>query len=1632
MITSLVLSCGMMNAGQMSIHQLHTLSNTMEHSEFLQMALAHDSLTRAITTQQWYDEIGISSDDTLSIQFTPTLYDLIADDYYSQRLPQRDSVREAWQAFHASDRLSLPSLYIRLNRNGYIPNDTLYALYEAAKNRWESGYILTRINDHRNKAFYTSLKEYQQRFPTSPFIPNIVHAQQQCEQIYIFYSHESHFRSTDSIVIDYGNTNAHEIIFELYRLPDKWRKKEQVGNAMKKVDSVRVSTDSALIFKQSGMVCKMAPQPYGRYYVYARLPEDTLQKPVSMLTVSKVESNAFFVSDLCFFSIKEEQFGKSRPILVFADINTGKPVQRVKVKYNHTTRWTNRKGEVSIRSHKNYRYHSFTMQKGADKYHKAKFYGGKVYDVSGKLLILPNASIFRPGDTLRLAFIGVEKQKYETKILKNADIKVRISSYQGYKMDTVLHLNDEGTTSFALPFTDDMKRGNYYIHAKNEKQNESGYCSVELEDYRLPTFSLAFDDSCRSMPLRHLQPITGKAVRTNGLPLSGLTVETNISCYVNGKYIGYEDTTLTDQNGCFRVQIPKRLQEHAQTKYIHSLKIFSSITTPDGDKQDATLFVLLSSEEKDTSAPSKAEPIRIAGVPKDSLIWAPKDSTLINGREVTMRVGVPRESWVYCIVSRREKLVSHSWRRLTPGMHTYSFTLPDTPDDYLDIRYVTIGPDGEPQNIFRHLEGVAPRQLHIIPTSMRDYLTPDAQEHWTFRLTNTQGQAVQGNMVLTMTDKALEKLNSSLWRDSVINRWKSPYTAFYKPSYYSTYMTAVSVLPAMKDGFRFYPPILYEPYRVDSNQLHLIRGIVVDAHGEPLIGVSIQEKGTTQGTVSDMDGRFSLAIQPNAILEFTYIGMRYLSLPAFNNMYVVLQEDEQALNEVVVTGYGKTTLENSGIYGARTSNIAIRGASIVYAEETIYGVETLGIVEEEDTSLSPANSAPVSLREGDTRLALFLPSLHTDSAGEVHVHFKTPSDNTEWLVQAFAWTQDATSDYLSRSLMARRTLMMRLLLPRFVRHGDEVHIPYTITNAADTARQTSVSITLRDAQTDTIIYSESTSVLLAAGASQTLFVDYNATRQADVIVAATVQDTNGTADGEKRLLRVLPLDEPVQESLPFYLHAYDTTLTLRLSVPEGAHNKEVQLLLCDDPIAYIASQLPEKIDSSAVTLTQTVHNLYALSLRNQLAKEYPAFIQPVDLEFLINELKKYQRISDGAFVWLKDHRSTASSYLTLRVITLLGELQQMNALDPRLNYTLERAVLYMDREITQREKAYRTAHHDSLPDYRGYAQYAYARVLSSEPQKEDTRRILLATLDALYAHLNTKELTTWPLLALTFERAGQHDRALALINGVRRYATMDDAHGMYWNNLPDRYWWYRQADVQASFLLAFSLIDPQANEIDAMRQWLILNNRTTRWGDSSLNAYVSYVLMQGLTPAQQPVSKEPLQVLVLPDTTTLYSLHHSTGRPAWGALMASYNAPANSIQAFATQAMKITRRYERIGAPALADSVLHKGERIRVTLTLTTDREMDQVIITDRRPAALEPVGSSEYVWREGTFYYREIRNTEERLYVEHLRRGETVISYECYVSFTGTTLAGLSTATSELAPEFTTHTASAQLHSAE
>ena len=120
---------------------------------------------------------------------------------------------------------------------------------------------------------------------------------------------------------------------------------------------------------------------------------------------------------------------------------------------------------------------------------------------------------------------------------------------------------------------------------------------------------------------------------------------------------------------------------------------------------------------------------------------------------------------------------------------------------------------------------------------------------------------------------------------------------------------------------------LFIPYALGDNNLQIsimnqdgnVNGIVRDATGMPLIGVSVVVKGTMQGFVTDLDGKFNLEVPRGSVLVFSYIGMQSVevNVTGQKDLNIVMKENSEAIDEVVVIGYG--TVKKSNLSGAVSS-----------------------------------------------------------------------------------------------------------------------------------------------------------------------------------------------------------------------------------------------------------------------------------------------------------------------------------------------------------------------------------------------------------------------------------------------------------------------------------------------------------------------------------------------------------------------------------------------------------------------------------------------------------------------------------------------------------------------------------------
>lgn len=123
-----------------------------------------------------------------------------------------------------------------------------------------------------------------------------------------------------------------------------------------------------------------------------------------------------------------------------------------------------------------------------------------------------------------------------------------------------------------------------------------------------------------------------------------------------------------------------------------------------------------------------------------------------------------------------------------------------------------------------------------------------------------------------------------------------------------------------------------------SQQVSQIKGQVVDAKGESIIGATVMEKGTTNGTVTDIDGNFILKVPVGAIIQVSYVGYVTQEAKASNGMRITLEEDTETLDEVVVVGFGTQKKVNlTGSVGVADSK-QLESRPVVNASQALQGL----------------------------------------------------------------------------------------------------------------------------------------------------------------------------------------------------------------------------------------------------------------------------------------------------------------------------------------------------------------------------------------------------------------------------------------------------------------------------------------------------------------------------------------------------------------------------------------------------------------------------------------------------------------------------------------------------------------------
>ena len=364
----------------------------------------------------------------------------------------------------------------------------------------------------------------------------------------------------------------------------------------------------------------------------------------------------------------------------------------------------------------------------------------------------------------------------------------------------------------------------------------------------------------------------------------------------------------------------------------------------------------------------------------------------------------------------------------------------------------------------------------------------------------------------------------------------------------------------------------------------MVRGRIVDSStGEPLPGVTVLVKGTTHGTVTDLDGYYALAVPPGGELVYSFIGFssHEMSIGGRSVIDVELEADMQALEEVVVVGYGVTAkrsltgaVAGVSISGAPGASFKIRGNSSISGSGSPLMVID-GVVYEGDLDLTPDDIANMEVLKGDVATSLYgsravdgvilinlnknskakkrieskaldmgafpdisqanplrrnfsdyafwKPKVETDKNGIAKINVTFPDDITTWDTYFLAVKDNKSTGIAKAEIRSFKPIMATFSTPRFLVESDSSMVLGRILN------YTNDSLQLKS----TFIFNESNftnNLNVSSSHIDSLMVSTN--EQDSIEVKYSIVTSSGYEDGE---LREIPVyKKGVMESKGFF------------------------------------------------------------------------------------------------------------------------------------------------------------------------------------------------------------------------------------------------------------------------------------------------------------------------------------------------------------------------------------------------------------------------------------------------------------------------------------------------------------------
>lgn len=428
----------------------------------------------------------------------------------------------------------------------------------------------------------------------------------------------------------------------------------------------------------------------------------------------------------------------------------------------------------------------------------------------------------------------------------------------------------------------------------------------------------------------------------------------------------------------------------------------------------------------------------------------------------------------------------------------------------------------------------------------------------------------------------------------------------------------------------------------------------------------------------------------------------------------------------------------------------------------------------------------------------------------------------------------------------------------------------------------------------------------------------------------------------------------------------------------------------------------------------------------------------------IDDLKKTFD-SDGGWYWTKNY-PYVSEWCTSEVLDMLGDLNRMGWLpsDGNLNRMIEKSVKWLDAQTAADFAKYPKS---------DYSTYCYTRLkFPAVKQSTAAAKVTSATVQRIISDWKEHSVGQKAVDAIILAGNSYGATARSILESLREYATVTEEKGMWWQQL-ENCWFLsmNKVGVTALILDAFHSADPTCADIDRIRQWLILNKTNNDWGNAVITSQViSSILTSGTKWAVNPAGTAIRidDTLLTPD-----KMEYATGAftrqitdevkdgatltidrqgnyPSFGGVVTMRVLPMDEIKAVDCTELGVEKRMSVFnGAEWVPADKFSVGDRVKVSLVLKADTDMQYVVVTDMRAAGLEPVEQLPApIWSEGLCFYRENRDDRTNIFIDRMPRGNYILEYELFATVAGTFSSGVASVQSQYNPVVAAHSAGANI----